>query len=97
MAKKAATEKSDDKNDEKSVPPPNKSPTAQNESGSCPMTVISYVIGFFLVCTYGVYVYDKTAFSNYSKDFTALEPLVTFFEAAEKFSPFMEFLEDDNW
>ena len=92
MAKKATTEKSD----EKSVPSP-KTPSAQNESGSCPMTVISYVLGFFLVCTYGVYVYDKTAFSNYSKEFTALEPLVTFFETAEKFSPFMEFLEDDNW
>ena len=92
MAKKATTEKSD----EKPVPPP-KNPSAQNDSGSCPMTVISYVLGFFLVCTYGVYVYDKTAFSNYSKEFTALEPLVTFFETAEKFSPFMEFLEDDNW
>ena len=92
MAKKPTTENSD----EKSVPP-TKNPSAQNESGSCPMTVISYVLGFFLVCTYGVYVYDKTAFSNYSKEFTALEPLVTFFETAEKFSPFMEFLEDDNW
>ena len=92
MAEKTTNEKSD----EKYVPPP-KNPSAQNDSGSCPMTVISYVLGFFLVCTYGVYVYDKTTFSNYSKEFTALEPLVTFFETAEKFSPFMEFLEDDNW
>ena len=67
------------------------------EPSSCPMSMLFYVVGFFIVLNYGVYVYDKDAFISYSKQFTALEPLVSFFETVEKFSPFMEFLEDDNW
>ena len=55
--------------------------------------VITFVIALFLVCTYGGYLYDKTAFEQYS----TLRPLVTLFEKIEQFSPFMEFLEDDNW
>ena len=67
------------------------------EQSSCPMSMLFYVVGFFIVLNYGVYVYDKDAFISYSKQFTALEPLVSFFETVEKFSPFMEFLEDDDW
>ena len=66
-------------------------------TGSCPVSMTFYVIGFFLVCTYGVYVHDKEAFQNYTKQFSALESLVSFFDAVEKYSPFMEFLEDDDW
>ena len=66
-------------------------------TGSCPVSMTFYVIGFFLVCTYGVYVHDKEAFQTYTKQFSALESLVTFFDAVEKYSPFMEFLEDDDW
>ena len=54
---------------------------------------ITFVIALFLVCAYGGYLYDKTAFEQYS----TLKPLVTLFEKIDQFSPFMEFLEDDNW
>ena len=55
--------------------------------------VITYVIALFLVCSYGGYLYDKSAFETYPM----LHPLRSFFEKVEEFSPFMEFLEDDNW
>ena len=59
--------------------------------------VIFYSLAFFLCCTYGAYSYDKNAFQTYASDFTPLAPLVTLFERIEQFSPFIEFLEDDNW
>ena len=59
--------------------------------------VIFYSLAFFLCCTYGAYSYDKNAFETYASDFTPLAPLVTLFERLEQFSPFIEFLEDDNW
>jgi predicted heme/steroid binding protein len=59
--------------------------------------VIFYSLAFFLCCTYGAYSYDKTAFQTYASDFTPLAPLVALFERIEQFSPFIEFLEDDNW
>ena len=64
-----------------------------NEDEKSLFEVITYVIALFLVCSYGGYLYDKSAFEQYPM----LQPLVTFFEKVEQFSPFMEFLEDDNW
>ncbi len=66
-------------------------------SDKCPMNVIFYTIAFFLVCTYGVYVYDKKSFQDYSEQFSPLQPMMYFFEKVEELSPFMEFLEEDNW
>ena len=70
----------------------------KEEDSECPMfNVIFYTVAFTLVLTYGFYSFDKNAFVAYSKDFSPLVPLVVFFEKVEQFSPFMEFLEDDNW
>lgn len=69
----------------------------QNEQSYCPMNVIFYVVAFFLVCNYGLYVFDKSAYISYSKDLTPLQALVSVFQKVEELSPFMEFLEDDNW
>ena len=71
--------------------------TDESSGSACPVSMTFYVIAFFLVCTYGVYVHDKEAFQSYTKQFSALESLVSFFDTVEKYSPFMEFLEDDDW
>ena len=67
--------------------------TKAKEDETSLFEVITYVIALFLVCSYGGYLYDKSAFETYPM----LHPLRTFFEKVEEFSPFMEFLEDDNW
>ena len=95
---KTAKPKEDTKNNDSSNKTKKTPDVIQTEStGSCPVSMTFYVIGFFLVCTYGVYVHDKEAFQTYTKQFSALESLVSFFDIVEKYSPFMEFLEDDDW
>ena len=85
---------SDEKSNSKQETDPPKNTSASNEPEKYPIeTVIFYGVAFFLCCSYGVFAYDKNAFSAYAP----LQPLVTLFEKLEHFSPFIEFLEDDNW
>jgi hypothetical protein len=74
-----------------------KTSTAMEKSSTCPMDVVFYVIALTLVCFYGFYLHDKTAFNAYAEDYSVLKPFSIFFETVEQYSPFMEFLEDDKW
>jgi len=87
MAQTKKNGKSSKKEEPKIEPPKKKSA----------FDAILYVIAFSFISAYGAFVYDKTAFTNYAKTFTPLQPLVTVFEKVEEFSPFVEFLEDDHW
>ena len=78
---------SDEKSNSKHKTDPHNNTSASNEPEKYPIeTVIFYGVAFFLCCSYGVFAYDKNAFSAYAP----LQPLVTLFEKLEHFSPFIE-------
>ena len=99
MAQKKKTEQSPEKTPGKTSGCPGKSPgnTDETKKSSNLFDVILYILAFSLICFYGLFAYDKNAFISYSKSFTPLQPLANIFEKIEQFSPFIEFLEDENW
>jgi predicted heme/steroid binding protein len=59
-------------------------------------TWISYLSAFVLICSYCVFLYDRNLFSKV-QHVPGLASLETLFDAVERYSPFHEYLMDDDY
>lgn len=65
-------------------------------SSACPVHNWAYILGAIILAVYSIYLYDKNAFHSYAEKYSFIEPVEKAFILIEKYSPFQEFLDDDD-
>lgn len=70
----------------------NPDPPAGSKKGICDYLFPTFLV--VMLIAYGAFLYDPEQSRTVAKDNPLIQPLVTFFDLIEEFSPFHEFIND---